>query len=134
MLTDCSIAGAAAQHMFCLLYTSRKLPALRTLRVAECCQLLRNPGPGLATGARSSRLLLQPGDLSRLVSSCSAGSFNLHAAQALMLAEDVSAADVAPLLQLPLSFLVIGGPGLDDSVAEQVLARMTGACVKVGCL
>ncbi|WIA12213.1 hypothetical protein OEZ85_012282 [Tetradesmus obliquus] len=64
----------------------------------------------------------------RFVDSCTLGEQApaLKMAGALMLAEDVSAAEVSCLPQLQLQRLTIGGPGLDESTAEHVLANMTG--------
>ncbi|WIA32345.1 hypothetical protein OEZ86_003181 [Tetradesmus obliquus] len=106
---------------------SGPLPALHHICVASSTEASRMYGrPPSVSG--QIRLLLGPRDVQRFVDSCTLGEQApaLKMAGALMLAKDVSAADVSCLPQLQLQRLTIGGPGLDDSTAEHVLANMTG--------
>jgi hypothetical protein len=65
-------------------------------------------------------------DAARLAACCS----GLCALGTLIITDDVTAADLLPLLQLSvLTKLELGGKAVADDVAEQVLANLTGEWV-----
>jgi hypothetical protein len=127
-LRGCWMASTAAQHM---LAAGRVLPHLTKLCICTHELWADEEEPGKMFPKRvpegqmetQMSLVLGPADVAQLVRCCPM----LQELRMLMLTADVTVDDLAPLLQLTvLRCLGIGGDGCSDSVAEQLLPKLSG--------
>jgi hypothetical protein len=122
-LVSCCVPAGAARHMF---GAGRLLPHLQQLNITDAELEPNGPpggGPDVLERFDGWSLLVEDGDVQRIVSSCPA----LQSLGTLRVAAGLPHAQLLPLLQLSaLTELSVGGAGCTDAVAELVLANMKG--------
>jgi hypothetical protein len=120
-LYACGLAASAVEHMF---GAGRLLPHLHAIGI-QATFGISWPDPIEEDDDEDGTygLVVGPLDAARLAGCCP----GLCCLGPLIITDDVTAADLLPLLQLSaLTYLELGGAALDDDVAEQVLVKLTG--------
>jgi hypothetical protein len=119
-LIDCQVAAAAAQHM-CT--PGRLRPQLQRMRIAAQALWATQHRWSVYEASGYLGLVLGPQDAAQLASCCP----QLQELGPVMVRRGTAAEDLQPLVQLSvLTRLQIGGAACDDTIAEQVLAHLTG--------
>jgi hypothetical protein len=119
-LIDCRVPAAAAQHMFT---PGRLRPQLQRMRIAAQALWATQHRWADYEAYGYLGLVLGPQDAAQLASCCP----QLQELGPVMVRRGTAAEDLQPLAQLSvLTRLQIGGAACDDTVAEQVLAHLTG--------
>jgi hypothetical protein len=123
VLMSCVVSTKAARHMF---RPGQLLPHLQQINISAAALADHGDLEVALDGIRELSLLVRAGEMQRIVDSCPV----LRSLGTLRVAVNLHDYELLPLLQLSaLTDLSIGGAGCTDTVAEIVLANMTGEAI-----